>query len=86
MRKLIVANYKMNGDSALYTSIVKKLNKIKMLDTSVVLCPPFVYLDEFNLKNKNARSIAANVINVGTGAKRKSIIKQAIKPIIKRKD
>ncbi len=52
MRKLIVANYKMNGDSALYTSIVKKLNKIKMLDTSVVLCPPFVYLDIFRLKNK----------------------------------
>lgn len=52
MRRLIVANYKMNGDKKLFASIIKKINKLKVMDTKIVLCPPFVYLDEFKIKNK----------------------------------
>lgn len=43
MGKLIVANYKMNGDKRFFRS-VNILNKIKRKDTTLVLCPPFVYL------------------------------------------
>ena len=39
---LIVANYKMNGDSKFYSTLINKLNKVK--DTKLILCPPFVYL------------------------------------------
>ena len=49
MHKLLVANYKMNGDREFYRS-VNELNKIKLKDTKLILCPPFVYLPV--LKNK----------------------------------
>ena len=52
MPKLIVANYKMNGSKKLYATIIEKINKVKVMDTKIVLCPPFVYLDEFRLKNR----------------------------------
>lgn len=58
MRKLIVANYKMNGDKKLFKQIVKKINKIKLRDTKVVLCPPFIYLNEFKIKN--------NIVSIGS--------------------
>ena len=47
---IFVANYKMNGDKNFY----KKVNKIfkrKFKDT-IVLCPPFIYMPFFNLKNQ----------------------------------
>ena len=43
MHKLFVANYKMNGDKSFYHSI-NVLNKIKLKDTLLILCPPFLYL------------------------------------------
>jgi len=52
MSKLIVANYKMNGNVKFYKSVVKKLNGIKAKDTKIVLCPPFVYLPNFKIKGK----------------------------------
>ena len=45
MRKLIVANYKMNGNKEFFQNIQKKINKSK--DTEMILCPPFVYLSCF---------------------------------------
>lgn len=46
---LIVANYKNNGDSKFYATLIQKINKVK--DTNLVLCPPFVFLPQFkNLK------------------------------------
>lgn len=52
MKKLFVANYKMNGDKNFYKKVNKVLNKLKIADT-VVLCPPFVYMPYFNIKNQN---------------------------------
>ncbi len=52
MKKLLVANYKMNGDKNFYKNINKVFNKLKSEDT-VILCPPFVYMPYFKLKNKN---------------------------------
>ena len=43
MGKLFVANYKMNGDKSFYHS-VNELNKVRLKDTKLILCPPFVYL------------------------------------------
>lgn len=66
MRKLIVANFKMNGDSEFYRSYIKNINKRLDKDTNFVLCPPFVYLSEFSkLKNKNAIGCQdiANIVN-----------------------
>lgn len=53
MHKLVVANYKMNGSVDFYSSAQKKINKLKLKDTNIVLCPPFVYLPFFKIKNKN---------------------------------
>ena len=47
MHKIIVANYKMNGDKDFYLSLINKLNNIKVSDAEVILCPPFVYLPFF---------------------------------------
>ena len=47
MHKLIVANFKMNGDKSTYLSLQKKLNNIKVSDTEIILCPPFLYLPFF---------------------------------------
>ena len=63
MHKLIVANYKMNGDKNTYLSIEKKLNKVKVSDAKVILCPPFVYLPFFNLK-KHISLGAQDISNV----------------------
>lgn len=45
MHKLIVANYKMNGNNDFFQNIQKNIEKSK--DTEIVLCPPFVYLSCF---------------------------------------
>ena len=52
MKKLLVANYKMNGNKNFYQKVNKVINKLKIADT-VVLCPPFVYMPFFKIKNKN---------------------------------
>lgn len=52
MRKLVVANYKMNGNKQFYVAAQKKINKLILKDTKIVLCPPFVYLPFFKIKNK----------------------------------
>lgn len=53
MHKFIVANYKMNGNLKFYKSVAKNLNSIKVKDTEIILCPPFVYLSCLKIKNKN---------------------------------
>lgn len=63
MKKLLVANYKMNGDKNFYKNVNKVLNKIKSEDT-VVLCPPFVYMPYFKLKNKVLALGSQDVSNV----------------------
>lgn len=64
MHKLVVANYKMNGDKDFYTSIQKKLNKLSVKDTKIVLCPPFVYLPFFRLKNKCLSLGSQDIANI----------------------
>ena len=70
MRKLIVANYKMNGSKSFYLSALKQIKKISVKDTDLVLCPPFVYLPFFeNCKNFSlgAQNLANVVNNKNTG-------------------
>lgn len=52
MNKLIVANYKMNGNADFYKKVSQKVNSLKLKDT-VVLCPPFVYIPFMKMKNKS---------------------------------
>ena len=52
MQKLLVANYKMNGNVNFYKQVTKQVNKLKSSDT-VVLCPPFVYMPFLKINNKN---------------------------------
>lgn len=52
MKKLFVANYKMNGDKNFYLHVNKVFNKLKSEDT-IVLCPPFVYMPLLKIKNKS---------------------------------
>lgn len=63
MKKLLVANYKMNGNKGFYQKVNKSLNKLKLEDT-VVLCPPFVYMPFLNIKNKNIFVGAQDITNV----------------------
>ena len=49
---IFVANYKMNGNKEFYLKVNKIFNKLKVRDT-IVLCPPFVYMPFFKIKNKN---------------------------------
>lgn len=63
MKKLLVANYKMNGNIDFYQKGTKVLNKIKLKDT-VVLCPPFVYMPFLKIKNKNIKLGAQDISNV----------------------
>lgn len=55
MKKLIVANWKMNPQTIaeakwLFNSVVKGVKNIKKVE--VVICPPFVYLSALKLKIK----------------------------------
>lgn len=63
MHKLIVANYKMNGDKRFYSSIHKKLNNLKLKDTELVLCPPFLYLPILKIKHKKIKIGSQNISN-----------------------
>ncbi|MDD5033009.1 MAG: triose-phosphate isomerase [Candidatus Pacebacteria bacterium] len=55
MKNLIVANWKMNPDSAedaeyLFDGILKSAPKLK--NTEIIICPPFAYLDRLSQKSK----------------------------------
>ncbi|MBR6778902.1 MAG: triose-phosphate isomerase [Clostridia bacterium] len=67
MHKLVVANYKMNGDKKFFVSVAKKINKTKAKDTKIVLCPPFVYLPFLKIKNKNVYLGAQDMSQVQNG-------------------
>ena len=64
MSKLIVANYKMNGDKAFYQNVQNKFNNLKLQDTKIILCPPFVYLPSLKINNKNVKLGAQDISNV----------------------
>ena len=70
MKKLFVANYKMNGDKNFYLQVNKVFNKLKSEDT-IVLCPPFVYMPLLKIKNKSvylgSQDISANENKKSTG-------------------
>ena len=70
MEKLLVANYKMNGNQNFYKKVNKVVNKLKMKDT-IVLCPPFVYMPFFKIKNKNvflgAQDVCSQINKKSTG-------------------
>lgn len=63
MEKLLVANYKMNGNKDFYQKASKIINKLSLTDT-VVLCPPFVYMPFLKKSNKNVKLGAQDVTNV----------------------
>lgn len=70
MHKLVVANYKMNGNIKFFRSL-NILNKLKLRDTKIVLCPPFLYLPIVKLKNKSislgCQNISQSINNKSTG-------------------
>ena len=70
MHKLVVANYKMNGNIKFFRSL-NILNKLKLRDTKIVLCPPFLYLPIVKLKNKSislgCQNISQFINNKSTG-------------------
>lgn len=79
MEKLLVANYKMNGNKNFYQKVSKVVNKIKTEDT-IVLCPPFVYMPFFKLNNKNVflggQDLAANENKKSTGQTSASMLNE----------
>ncbi len=68
MSKFLVANYKMNGDKKFFRSI-NSFNKIKLKDTKLILCPPFVYLNLVKAKHFSlgAQDVSAFCDNKSTG-------------------
>lgn len=60
MEKLMVANYKMNGNKDFYQKVTKVVNKLRTKDT-VVLCPPFVYMSFLKSKKRNIFVGAQNI-------------------------
>ena len=61
MGKIIVANYKMNGDKAFYQNVQNKFNNLKLQDTKIILCPPFVYLPFLQINNENVELGAQDI-------------------------
>lgn len=63
MKKIVIGNWKMNPDS--YAEALKIFNSIKRFsvklnNTNVVMCPPFIYSYPFIKKNKD------NLISIGS--------------------
>ncbi|MBE7076673.1 MAG: triose-phosphate isomerase [Clostridiales bacterium] len=79
MRKLIVANYKMNGDEKFYSLVTKKLNKLALKDARFVLCPPFVYLSKFKKHIKSGELGIQNISAFDFGAHTGEISHQMLK-------
>lgn len=80
MQKLIVANYKMNGNSEFYNSVKSVINNLKVKDTEIVLCPPFIYLPNLKIKNKKVfvgvQDISIEVNSKSTGQISPNMIKE----------
>lgn len=58
MKKTIIANWKMNPSSIkkakmLFNSVKKGIKNIK--NNEIIVCPPFVYLSELKIKNKESK-------------------------------
>ncbi len=74
MKKLIVANLKMNLVSPqererYLTSLAKELQGKKIKNSEIILCPPFVHLEAFGkIKNKNIKLGAQNVFSEDGGS------------------
>lgn len=62
MDKLVVANFKMNGSKDFYKATIKTLCKEKLLDTKLILCPPFVYLPYIKIRKNDAISLGSQNI------------------------
>ncbi len=60
MKKLLVANYKMNGNINFYQKVTKVVNNLQVEDT-IVLCPPFVYMPFLKIKNESVNLGAQNI-------------------------
>lgn len=79
MQKLLVANYKMNGNKDFYQKVSKTINKLKLKDT-VILCPPFVYMPFLKINNKNvclgAQDICSQENTKSTGQTSAKMLKE----------
>ena len=79
MLKLVVANYKMNGSKQFFASAFKQINKLKVKDTEIVLCPPFVYLHLFKKKKNNislgSQDVCGELSKKATGQISSAILK-----------
>lgn len=59
-RKLVIANWKMNGDRAGVDTLLRELSdKLTNIESDIVICPPVVYLDQAQ------RMLADTVIGLG---------------------
>ena len=71
MQKLIVANYKMNGDVEFYKTVQQTIKNLKVKDTELVLCPPFVYVPNLKINRTKisigVQDIACEETNKCTG-------------------
>ena len=72
-RKIIIANWKMNPISSrealnIFYSILKLVNKYKVLKTDIVICPPFVYIPALldNLSRFKKKSKLFFLVLLGT--------------------
>ena len=79
MQKLLVANYKMNGNQNFYKKVNKQINKLKSKDT-VILCPPFVYMPILKINNKfveiGSQDVAHEFNNKSTGEVSADMLKE----------
>ncbi|MDA8622024.1 triose-phosphate isomerase [Psychrosphaera sp.] len=65
---LVVANWKLNGDSQLLTEMVSNIQQLDTDNVEAVLCPPFVYLNEDTQDvKKGAQTIAIQDSGAFTG-------------------
>lgn len=79
MGKIIVANYKMNGDKNFYQNVQKKINNLKLQDTKIILCPPFVYLPYMQINNKNVELGAQDISNLSNNKSTGQIAPEMLK-------
>src|SRR5688572_1722248 len=69
MRKIVVANWKMNGDFELIREISSALKlQSFLLEIDLILCPPFVFLPFLEMKLKHNRDIQLGAQDVSSHA------------------
>lgn len=80
MQKVLVANYKMNGDIKFYQTVQEVMNEQKITDTKIILCPPFVYMPFLQLDNENislgAQDISCEINKQSTGQISPNMLKE----------